>query len=61
MLTMHRQQFSGVRPDNIPIISLNTREFFLVSPNETTHGNVSKLFVRHSCVDVRKYFWKPHC
>jgi len=24
---------------------------------ETTHGHVSKLFVRRSCVDVRKYFF----
>jgi len=29
----------------------------LVSPNETTRGHVSKLFVRQSRVDVRNYFF----
>ena len=44
------------------LVDLDCPKFFLVSPNETTRGHVSKLFVRQSCVDVRKYFfWKPCC
>ena len=38
------------------LVDLDCSRFFYVSPNETTRGHVSKLFVRHSRVDVRKYF-----
>jgi len=38
-------------------VDLDCPKFFLVSPNETTRGHVSKLFVRQSRVDVRKYFF----
>ena len=38
------------------LVDLDFRKFFLVSPNETTRGHVSKLFVCQSRVDVRKYF-----
>jgi len=37
-------------------VDLDCLKFFLISPNKTTRGHVSKLFVRHSCVDVWKYF-----
>ena len=37
------------------LVDLDCPKFFLVSPNETTRGHVSKLFVRQSRVDVRKY------
>jgi len=39
------------------LVDLDWPKFFLSSPNETTRGHVSKLFVRQSCVDVRKYFF----
>jgi len=39
------------------LVDLDCPNFFLVSPNETTRGHVSKLFVRQSRVDVRKYFF----
>jgi len=39
------------------LVDLDCPKFFLVSPNETTRGHVSKLFVRQSRVDVRKYFF----
>jgi len=38
-------------------VDLDCPKFFLVSPNETTRGHVSKLFVRQSHVVVRKYFF----
>jgi len=38
------------------LVDLDCPKFFLVSPNETTRGHVSKLFARQSHVDVRKYF-----
>jgi len=38
-------------------VDLDCLKFFLISPNETTRGHVNKLFVRRSCVDVRKYFF----
>ena len=31
--------------------------YIFISPNETARGHVSKLFVRHSRVDVRKHFF----
>jgi len=43
------------------LVDLDCLKFFLISPNETTRGHVSKLFVRHSRVDVRKHFWKTRC
>jgi len=36
---------------------LDCRKFFLVSSNKTTRGHLNKLFVRHSHVDVLKYFF----
>jgi len=42
------------------LVDLGCPKFFLVSPNETTRGHVSKLFVRQSRVDVRKYFFGNH-
>jgi len=41
------------------LVDLDCFKFFLISPDETTRGHVSKLFVRRSCVDVRKYFLEP--
>jgi len=42
------------------LVALDCLKFFLISPNETTRWHASKLFVRHSRVDVRKhFFWKP--
>ena len=38
------------------LVDLDCLKFFLISPNRTTRGHVSKLFVRHSRVDVRKHF-----
>jgi len=38
------------------LVDLDCLKFFLIGPNETTRGHVSKLFVRHSRVDVRKHF-----
>jgi len=37
-------------------MDLDCLKFFLITPNETTHGHC-KLFVRRSCVEVRKYFF----
>ena len=38
------------------LVDLDCSRFFTVSSNETTRGHICKLFVCHSCVDVRKYF-----
>jgi len=38
-------------------VDLDYLKFFLISQNKATRGDVSKLFVRRSCVDVRKYFF----
>jgi len=40
------------------LVDLDCFRFFFVSPNEATRGHVSKLFVRDSRVDVRKYFFR---
>ena len=37
------------------LVDLDCLKFFLISPNETTRGHVSKLFVCHSRVDVRRH------
>ena len=39
------------------LLDLDFPKFFLLSPNETTRGHLYKFFVRHSRVDVRKYFF----
>jgi len=42
------------------LVDLDCPKFFLISSNEKTCGHLNKLFVRHSRVDVRKYFFGNH-